>query len=118
LWAVSAYAQSALEVRVTDEGRRALPNASLTLKRGGIEKHGVTGPDGGFRFLGLAAGEYELVAAADGYYTAEAEIVLKLRQPLGVQIELVSRSKLSQRVEVRSADISLGETSTSRVLTH
>jgi len=118
LWAASAYAQSALEVRVTDQERRALPNAALTLKRGGTEKHGLTGPDGGFKFLGLAAGEYELVATADGYYTAGAEIVMKPRQLLGVQVELVPRSPLSQRVEVRSADISLGETSTSRFLTH
>jgi hypothetical protein len=115
---VSACAQSALEVRVTDQERRALPNAALTLKRGGIEKHGLTGPDGGFRFLGLAAGEYELVASAAGYYTAEAEIVMKPRLPLSVQVELVPRSQLSQRVEVRSADIRLGETSTSRFLTH
>lgn len=118
LWAVSAHAQSALEVRVTDQEGRALPNAALTLKRAGSEKHGVTGPDGGFRFLGLAAGEYELVVAADGYYTAEAELVMKPRQPLSVQVELIARSHLSERVEVRSADISLGETSTSRFLTH
>lgn len=116
--AASAYAQSALEVRVTDQERRALPNATLTLKGGGTEKYGLTGPDGSFRFLGLGAGEYELVATADGYYMAEAEVVMKPRQPLSVQVELVPRSQLSQRVEVRSADITLGETSTSRFLTH
>jgi len=107
-----------LEIRVTDQERRALPNAALTLKRGGIERHGLSGPDGSFKFLGLAAGEYELVATADGYYSAEAELVMRPRLPLSVQIELVPRSQLSQSVEVRSADISLGETSTSRFLTH
>src|SRR5215471_8614219 len=118
LWTVSAYAQSTLDVRVTDQEGRALPNAALALKREGGERHGVTGPDGGFRFLGLAAGEYELVATADGYYTAEAEIVIKPRQPLSVGVELVARLPFPQRVEVRSADISLGEISTSRFLTH
>src|SRR5262249_283043 len=70
------------------------------------------------RFLGLAAGEFRLVATADGYYTAEAEIVIKPRQPLSVGVELVARLPFPQRVEVRSADISLGEISTSRFLTH
>ncbi len=118
LWATGAYAQSALDVRVSDQHGRVLPNAILTLKQGDSEKHGVTGADGAFRFLGLAAGEYELSATADGYYPAEAEIVIKPRQPVVVQIELAQRTTLSQKVEVRSADISLGETSTSRFLTH
>lgn len=78
-WVTNAYAQSALDVRVTDQEGRCVPNAALTRKRGEIATHGVTGPDGGFRFLGLRAGEYELVTVADGYYPAEAEMVLKPR---------------------------------------
>ncbi len=117
-WAVSAHAQSALEVQASDREGRSLPNAAVTLRRGTTELHGLTGPDGSFRFLGLAAGEYELVVAADGYYTAEAEFVIKPRQPLSLQIELARRLQLSEKVEVRSADIRLGETSTSRLLTH
>ncbi len=120
LWLVpaSGYAQSVLEVRVSDAERRALPNAALTLKRDGIEKHGLSGPDGSFKFLGVAPGEYELVATAEGYYPAETEIVMKPRVPLSVQIELAPRVRRSEKVEVSSADIRLGETSTSRFLTH
>jgi hypothetical protein len=112
------HAQSALDIRVTSQQGRALPDAVLTLKHGAIEKHGVTRLDGGFRFLGLPAGEYELLAAADGHFSAEAEIAMRPRQPLSVQIEMVPRQTLSQSVEVRSADISFGEISTSRLLTH
>src|SRR5437764_1347374 len=111
-------AQSALDIHVTSQQGRALPDAVLTLKRGAIEKHGMTGLDGGFRFPGLSAGEYELLAAADGYFPAEAEIAMRPRQPLSVQIEMVPRQTLSQSVEVGSADISFGEIRTSRLLTH
>jgi hypothetical protein len=43
---------------------------------------------------------------------------MRPRQPLSVQIEMVPRQTLSQTVEVRSADITFGEISTSRLLTH
>src|SRR5713226_6989412 len=116
--ALSALAQSTLDVHVTGREGLPLPDAAVTLKRGAIEKHGVTRSDGSFQFLGLAAGEYELVTAADGYFTAEAEIAVRPRQPLSIHIEMAVREKLAQSVEVRSADIRLGETSTSRLLTH
>jgi len=118
LLTASVCAQSALDIHVTNQQGRALPDAVLTLKRGAIEKHGVTGLDGGFRFLGLPAGEYELLAAADGYFPAEAEIAMRPRQPLNVHVEMVPRQTVSQSVEVRSADIRFGEVSTSRLLTH
>jgi len=120
LWLLgfTVFAQSVLDVHVTGREGLPLPDAALTLKRGGIEKHGVTGADGSFQFLGLAAGEYELETAADGYFTAEAEMAMRPRQPLSVHIEMAVREKLAQSVEVRSADIRLGETSTSRLLTH
>jgi hypothetical protein len=117
-WAVAANAQSALEVRVADGQGQAIPNAAVTLKHGGIATHGVTDSEGRFRFLGLVAGEYEVVAEANGFYKAEAEIVVKPRQPVTVQIELAPLVKVFETVEVRAADISPGETSTSRFFTH
>jgi len=116
--ATRVRAQSALEIRVTSQKGKALPKAALTLKRGATEWSGVTDSAGAYRFLGLAAGEYELRVAAEGYFPAEAEFVIKPREPLSVAVELAARLTASQSIEVRSADIRFGETSTSRFLTH
>ncbi len=112
------WAQAVLDVRVTGPQGEAIPNAALTLKHSGMEWQGSTGADGSHRFLQLPAGEYELVATAPGYYRAEAEIVVKPRQPLSVEIQLMKLAKITEQVEVHSADVSLGETSNSRLLTH
>jgi hypothetical protein len=58
LWATGAYAQSALDVRVSDQQGRALPNAILTLKQGDSEKRGATDAKGSFRFLGISAVDF------------------------------------------------------------
>ena len=118
LFSASALAQSTLEGRVTDASGRPIPNAELTLKRDGFELRRMTGADGRFLYLGLQAGEYELFIAATGYYDAERELAVRPRQPLVVQVELQARVSVSEKVEVKSADISLGETASARLLTH
>lgn len=112
------FGQGSVEGQVTDREGRALPNAEVTLKRRGIQTRQVTDSGGSFRFFALSAGEYELVADASGYYPAEAEIVVRPRQPVTLQIELAVRAQVKEQLEVRAADIRMGESSSARLLTH
>lgn len=118
LLASSAWAQSLFEGRVTDPAGKPIPGAGLVLKRGGVELRRSADADGRFSYLALPAGEYELVISAAGYYSAEQELAVRPRQPLVVQVELARKVSAAETVEVRSADISLGETSSARLLTH
>lgn len=114
----AAHAQSAVSVRVTDQNGLPVPNTMLTLKHGPFRHTGTCDADGSYRFLGLEAGEYELVAVADGYFPAEKEFLVKPRQPVVLLVELTPRSVTHEEIEVRAADVHLGETSASRLLTH
>ncbi len=111
-------AQSTLDVLVSDQQGSPVPGAEIVVKHGPAETHATTDQNGTHRFLALAAGEYEVRATSDGYFSAETEIALKPRQPASLQIELAPRQQTSTTVEVRSADIALGETTSSRLLTH
>ena len=53
-------------------------------------------------------------ASAAGFYSAEYEFAARPRQPIVVEIELVPRTLRKEEVEVRGADISMGETGSSR----
>jgi outer membrane receptor protein involved in Fe transport len=118
LLTASTRAQSLLEGRVTDSAGKPLPGAELVLKRGGVELRRSADADGRFRYLALPAGEYELVISAAGYYSAEQELAVRPRQPVVVQIALAPTVSAKETLEVRSADISLGETASARLLTH
>ena len=118
LLASSAWAQSLLEGRVTDAAGQPIPATELVLKRGGVELRRSADADGRFSYLALPAGEYELTISAAGYYSAEQELAVRPRQPLTVQVELARKVSAAETVEVRSADISLGETASARLLTH
>jgi hypothetical protein len=113
-----AQSVSVVNVRVTDQTAAAVPNAAITLSHGEIEKHGTTNGNGEYRFVGVVPGEYEIKAIANGFFEAEAEIVVRPRQPLSVQVEIYPRSKVKESVEVHSADVTVGESSDSRLLTH
>ena len=118
LLTAGAWGQSLLEGRVTDPAGKPIPGAELVLKRGGLELRRTTDADGRFSYLALPVGEYELVISAAGYYSAEQELAVRPRQPLLVQIELARKVSAAETVEVRSADISLGETASARLLTN
>ncbi len=118
LLAGSAWAQSLVEGRVTDPAGKPIPGAELVLKRGGVELRRATDADGRFHYLALPAGEYELTISAAGYYSAEQELAVRPRQPVVVQVELARKVSAAETVEVCSADISLGESASARLLTH
>ncbi len=118
LSAAIALSQSTLDIHVAAQQGGALPGAAITLHHGPAESHATTDGNGDCRFLALAPGEYEINVVHDGFFPSEAEFVLKPRQPVVLQIELAVRSTVHENVEVRSADINLGETAGSRLLTH
>jgi outer membrane receptor protein involved in Fe transport len=118
LFATAVHAQSTISVRVTDQNGLPVPNAMLVLKQGPFQRMGTSDAGGSYRFLGLEPGEYELVAVADGYFPAEKEFLVKPRQPVVLLVELIPRSVAHEEIEVRAADVHLGETSASRLLTH
>ncbi|MBV9086468.1 MAG: carboxypeptidase regulatory-like domain-containing protein, partial [Acidobacteriaceae bacterium] len=105
----TAFCQSTLDVRVTVQKGAPLPGAAVVLKHNGTESRRSSDAGGQCRFLGIEAGEYELQVAAAGYFTAESEIVIRPRSPVDVQIELAPRQQAKQTVEVRSADVGIGE---------
>ena len=115
---LGALAQSVVEGRITDDRGHALPNAEIRLKHSQREQRLATDAEGKFRFLGVEPGEYEITASASGYYEAEYEFAARPRQPIVVEMELVPQAVRKEEVEVHSADISMGETGASRLLTH
>ncbi|HVF60444.1 MAG TPA: TonB-dependent receptor [Thermoanaerobaculia bacterium] len=56
---------------VEDEQGAALPGVTISLTGGGAPQVFVTDAQGGFRFLGLSAGSYQLSAALEGFGTVE-----------------------------------------------
>jgi len=72
-----AFAQTTgrIEGRVLASDGSALPGVTVTVASASLqgEKVAVTGAEGGFRFLGLAPGEYLIRAVLDGYATLEQE---------------------------------------------
>jgi outer membrane receptor protein involved in Fe transport len=112
------FAQSVVEGHITDDHGRPVPNAEVVLKHNQGERRLVTNGEGKFRFLGAEPGEYEITASAEGFYNAEYEFAARPRQPVVVEMELVPQTVRKEEVEVRSADISMGETGASRLLTH
>lgn len=113
-----AWGQTTLEGRVVDRQGKPIPGAEVVLKRTAGELRQQTNEEGIFRFLGASAGEYELVVTAEGYFGAEKEIAIRPRQPVLVQVELAARTGPPEKVEVKAADVSLGEAVPSRLLTH
>jgi hypothetical protein len=54
-----------------------IPNATVTVRRGGVQLATVqTGSDGRFSFESLEAGNYEVRVDAPGYITAQDSIVI------------------------------------------
>jgi len=114
---LGALAQSVVEGRITNDHGNPVPNAEIVLKHNQREQRLATDAEGKFRFLGVEPGEYEITASAAGFYNAEYEFAARPRQPIVVEMELMAQTVRKEEVEVRSADISMGETGASRLLT-
>src|SRR6266446_3248172 len=105
----SAYAQTAIEGTVHNAAGQPLPNASVSLQHqnGGSALTTVSDSDGKFRFSGVEGGAYTLVAEAANYFKTTYEFVLRLRQPISLNIELQAKETLRQKVEVQSSYLTI-----------
>jgi hypothetical protein len=81
---------------VTNQLGETIPNAKLTLLKGGIELITIqTSPNGKFEFGRVEAGTYELRAQFDGFLTVRSPIVIvrptpKCNRGLNVTLPLVT----------------------------
>src|SRR5947207_385387 len=85
-------AQSVVDGHVLDTANRPIGNVVVQIERNGNIRHAVSDAEGRFRFAGIDAGEYELRAEAQGYFSAESELVVHPRQPVSVTIEMSPRT--------------------------
>jgi len=90
------WAGTAGPVRITvrfalpSGGVQPLPGATVTLQPAAREqaRQSYTGDDGGVEFAGVAAGEYVVVAAMDGFVTIRRKVTVLRDQPLEVELML------------------------------
>ena len=86
---------------VKDESGAVLPGVNVTLTSGYGTRSTTTGSDGGFRFLGLNAGEYAVTAALAGFATTQR----KVRVTTGENVDFDFHMKVSgvaETVEVQA----------------
>ncbi len=98
---------------VVDPSGAAVPNATLTLKDlgTGITKTAATASDGGFTFLNLLAGKYELSASAGGFQTAVySPVEVRTAQTTDVPVKLTI-GQTRETVEVKDVLETLQTTS-------
>ncbi len=96
------WAQTVVEGTVHDKTGAAVAGATVELKRdnGSQVAAQMSAADGQFRFNAIEAGAYRVQAAAPNFYSSVYEFVLRQRQPVAVDIELVRKESASERVEV------------------
>lgn len=96
--------KGSIEGVVRDSSGAALPGVAVEARNlgvGGVQT-GVTDGDGAYRFPSLAPGRYQLVAALQGFTTAESpEVRLELGQILRVDLAL-GVAGVSETVTVRN----------------
>jgi hypothetical protein len=86
---------------VKDESGAVLPGANVTITSAYGTRATTTGSDGGFRFLGLNAGEYSVTASLAGF----ASTVRKVRVTTGENVDFEFTMKVSgvaETVEVQA----------------
>jgi len=101
--AVPSWAQFTASIQgiVTDPSDSAVTQAKITLENLATHVLATTtsGPDGGYRFISLAPGEYKVSVEASGFAKTETTVKLETSQNLSVPISLKVGS-MSVSVEV------------------
>jgi len=92
--------------------RLALANRDLQ----GLPLRTVTNETGNFAFLGLPAGNYTLIAEADGLPSVKREISLTTGATLFVEVILTATVTESVTVREEEGQLSTGETTTSNTV--
>jgi Carboxypeptidase regulatory-like domain len=74
--ASTAPPAGAIEGVAEDVQRRPLPGVRLILRttKGRTAKQATSGPDGRYRFVGIAAGDYSISGVKEGFATAATTV--------------------------------------------
>jgi TonB dependent receptor-like, beta-barrel/Carboxypeptidase regulatory-like domain len=116
------HAQASAEIKVTRASdHQPLAKVKVTFVKPGtsFSTTGVTDDRGLARILAIDAGEYQLKTEASGYFPVRYQIVLAPRQTLALAVELTTRERVQQEVEVQGsvADLNTQQTGTSTIVT-
>jgi hypothetical protein len=119
LIAAAAWAQApvgTISGTVRDQSEAVLPAASVTVRQiaTGAERHLTTSGDGTFSAPALAAGEYTLIAAMDGFRTLQRNVTvatgqvqtIDLHMELGQASEVVNVAAAAVHVDMETHAIS------------
>jgi len=89
--------------RITDRSGAIIAGARVTLRdAAGKTRQTTSGSDGSFRLIELPAGQYELIATANGFATRKQPIELKPREVAMLQ-PMLDVGATSETVEVEAA---------------
>ena len=102
---VGLFGQSArISGMVQDQSGASIPNASVTLRRGGETKTTLTTLTGSFSFDQLGAGTYEVQVDQPGFKAATARLVVGNRSPRPLEFKL-QIATLQQELTVAGDDV-------------
>jgi hypothetical protein len=109
LMAVAAWAQApvgTISGTVRDQSDAVLPAASVTIRQTatGAERHLITSGEGTFSAPALAAGEYTLIAAMDGFRTLQRNVTVATGQVQTVDLHM-ELGQASEVVNVAAAAV-------------
>jgi TonB-dependent receptor-like protein/carboxypeptidase family protein len=109
LISTGAFGQTTIEGVIRDNAGKAVAGASVALKRaeGAVVQQTNSDAIGKFRFAAVDAGAYTLKTEASGFYASSYDFVLRARQPLSLAVELQPKQSFQQKVEVKSATLTI-----------
>lgn len=90
--------RSVLRGRISDEGRQALPGASVYIEE--LKSGAVSDLNGNYLFTGISAGKYHLNVSYIGYESVKLEITVESGQTIEKNIILKDESRQLEEVEV------------------
>jgi hypothetical protein len=91
---------------VQDQSGASIPNATVTLQKGGETRNALTSTDGTFSFDRVSPGTYEVKVDQPGFKTATARIVVGNRVPRPLEFKL-QIATLQQELTVAGDDLSV-----------
>src|SRR5438874_7176392 len=89
---------------VQDQSGASIPNATVTLRKGGDVRTTATTANGSFAFDRIAPGTYELSADQPGFKTGKERVVVGNRNPRPIEFKL-QIADLLQELTVGGDDI-------------
>ena len=119
---VTARAQTAVEGILHDTAGKAIASARVVLQRaeGTAVQQTTSDATGWFHFAATEAGAYAVKVEASGFYPSKYDFVLRSRQPISLNNELLAKQAVQQTVEVKSGYLTIDpeKTCSSYTFTH